>query len=325
MSNPYVDALISQWQGPVSPGMRPALERMCAMYDLALSGARRTPQAEANARNLIEQHTDLLLKFFRGVQSINTACLTDRDVKVLQIALAHYFISLFEPSEEIRIDAAVWAVSDLPVPLDDDELRPIAKQIVALRQHLSSLPDRYLGKPYEHRSAVEDIVALQMLAHDWLYFERQETNPDSIAAQVHDAYAKFLRLVPTSDDGPLPPTEESMTTRPAKRHLEALSRFLRSLTPPILPNLRTAAPAVVMQECGKPVLVNGKRKTVTQPQWDVLNALANARPKGLTLDSLVTKSEHTDARGILTRLKSDTDLADHIHTAGTPGGRYRLD
>jgi hypothetical protein len=83
---------------------------------------------------------------------------------------------------------------------------------------------------------------------------------------------------------------------------------------------------VVLQGPGKPPIVKGKKKRVlTDPQDDVVQALLEAGEGGLTKDELEDKSGHSDARGILRRLaKSDPDWGVVIHFPGRTGGRYRI-
>jgi hypothetical protein len=83
---------------------------------------------------------------------------------------------------------------------------------------------------------------------------------------------------------------------------------------------------VVLQGPGKPPIVKEKKKRVlTDPQYNVVQALLEAGEGGLTKDQLEQKSGHSDARGILSRLaKSDPDWGVVIHFPGTTGGRYRI-
>ena len=75
-----------------------------------------------------------------------------------------------------------------------------------------------------------------------------------------------------------------------------------------------------------PVKVLGKDKPqLTMQQYDVVKSLLNAGERGLTKDELVTRSRHTDARGILKRLAdSDPDWEEVISFAGRTGGGYRI-
>jgi hypothetical protein len=72
--------------------------------------------------------------------------------------------------------------------------------------------------------------------------------------------------------------------------------------------------------------IDGTTKTLNSAQYDVIDALINARPTGLTLNSLKKKSAHTDARGILRRLRDkDKDWETVIRMAGRPYGHYHVD
>ena len=83
--------------------------------------------------------------------------------------------------------------------------------------------------------------------------------------------------------------------------------------------------SVVLHGPGKPVTVLGKQKPrLTRPQHDVVQALLDAGKEGLTKDLLVYNSGHTDAVGILTRLKRKDDWGQVIQMAGTTGGGYRI-
>jgi hypothetical protein len=73
------------------------------------------------------------------------------------------------------------------------------------------------------------------------------------------------------------------------------------------------------------VEVDGKKKKLDVTQWEVLNALARARSRGLTENELVTKSGRGDARDALARLKADPDLGSRIRAAGHSATRYRIE
>lgn len=81
--------------------------------------------------------------------------------------------------------------------------------------------------------------------------------------------------------------------------------------------------AVVLRGPNLPTLINGKEKRLNSTQYAVIEALARARPHGLTKEGI--GKIRTDARGILTRLCRDIDWAGVIHMAKVTGGRYRLD
>jgi hypothetical protein len=85
-------------------------------------------------------------------------------------------------------------------------------------------------------------------------------------------------------------------------------------------------PPVILTGRSKQPLVRGKLKgKLTYARYNVIKALLDAGQDGLTLDNLIAKSRHTDARKILKRLSdSDPDWGAVIHSAGQTGGRYRL-
>jgi hypothetical protein len=85
-------------------------------------------------------------------------------------------------------------------------------------------------------------------------------------------------------------------------------------------------PSVVLGRTTDPVNILGKEKPqLTMQQYDVVKSLLNAGERGLTKDELVTRSCHTDARGILKRLAdSDPDWEKVISFAGRAGGGYRI-
>ena len=66
-----------------------------------------------------------------------------------------------------------------------------------------------------------------------------------------------------------------------------------------------------------------EKRGLSEPQMNVLQALWEAGGQGLSKDQL--ERDHSDARGILRRLKnSDPDWAAVIHLPGKPHGSYRL-
>jgi len=70
----------------------------------------------------------------------------------------------------------------------------------------------------------------------------------------------------------------------------------------------------------------GKEKpSLTTAQYDVVKALHEAGPKGLSKDELDKKSLHEDARKILKRLaEADNDWERVISFPGKAGMRYRI-
>lgn len=85
-----------------------------------------------------------------------------------------------------------------------------------------------------------------------------------------------------------------------------------------------AAPAVILDKRKQSAIVNGKPKSLRKLQCKVIDALINARPTGLTLESL--NKLCGDPRGIVKRMREkDTDWAEVIHMAENSGGRYSID
>ena len=75
----------------------------------------------------------------------------------------------------------------------------------------------------------------------------------------------------------------------------------------------------------KKAFAMGRPKDLSRPQYDVVKALTDAFPRTLTKDQLVEYSLHSDAIGILTRLRNkDPDWASVIKLAGSTGGGYGL-
>jgi len=73
------------------------------------------------------------------------------------------------------------------------------------------------------------------------------------------------------------------------------------------------------------VVVNGETKHVTPAGFDVIKVLVAEYPGRLSQDVLISKSKHTDARGILKRLrKSDRDWKKAIMMAETTGRGYGI-
>jgi len=86
---------------------------------------------------------------------------------------------------------------------------------------------------------------------------------------------------------------------------------------------REGQPKVSLLGRTKGALVAGKIKKLTGPRYDVIEALINARPLGMTKDGI--EKVRTDARGILTRMRHDPDWEKVIHMAEVNSGRYRIE
>jgi hypothetical protein len=93
-------------------------------------------------------------------------------------------------------------------------------------------------------------------------------------------------------------------------------------TEPITP----PKPSVILGTSGLSPIVRGVGKDpLSIAQFDTIKALADAGERGLTQDALVRLSKHSDAVGIIDRLrKKDPEWASVIKMAGKPGGRYRI-
>jgi hypothetical protein len=89
---------------------------------------------------------------------------------------------------------------------------------------------------------------------------------------------------------------------------------------------RQATPPVILRGHGMPPVVRGvAQRILSKAQYEVVQALLDAGPTGLSKDELEEKSKHADARKILKRLHdSYPDWKRVILLAGRPGGRYRL-
>jgi hypothetical protein len=85
-------------------------------------------------------------------------------------------------------------------------------------------------------------------------------------------------------------------------------------------------PPVTLNGPGKPVFVSGQEKpALTDPQYNVVQALLEAGSHGLNKDEVVKNSVHSDAVKILKRVAAiDDEWAAVIGLAGKPGGRYRI-
>lgn len=88
---------------------------------------------------------------------------------------------------------------------------------------------------------------------------------------------------------------------------------------------QSACPIILGSQKLRQVTVNGKETSVTEGQWDVLQALVDVYPDTMTKDELVVSGNHTDAVNILKRLtKRDDHWAAVIKLAGSTGGGYGI-
>lgn len=85
-------------------------------------------------------------------------------------------------------------------------------------------------------------------------------------------------------------------------------------------------PIVLLNGLGESVYLRGEEAPpLTDPQYNVINTLLDAGPRGLNKDELVKKSGHADAVKILKRVaKLSDNWRSVIGLAGKPGGRYRI-
>jgi hypothetical protein len=83
-------------------------------------------------------------------------------------------------------------------------------------------------------------------------------------------------------------------------------------------------PVILRGRTEKPLVRGKEMPTLTVAQYNVVKALLDAED-GLKKDRLVEKSGHTDALGILRRIReSGTAWKKVIRFPGKPGGRYRI-
>ncbi|MHC4399217.1 MAG: hypothetical protein ACYTG0_06035 [Planctomycetota bacterium] len=89
--------------------------------------------------------------------------------------------------------------------------------------------------------------------------------------------------------------------------------------------LGAVQPVVLRGRKSRPIVLGKEKRVLTRARYDVVKALIDAGPHGLTKDLLDDKSGHTDARKILGALaKSDEDWGKVVHMPGQPGRRYRI-
>lgn len=106
------------------------------------------------------------------------------------------------------------------------------------------------------------------------------------------------------------------------RYLSSIRDWLDRLP---IPKDRAACPVVIVDSATYRFEVNGKEKTLNRTGFEVIKCLLNAYPGRLTKDALATTSHHTDAVGVLKRLRrTDIDWKAVIHLAGVTGGRYGI-
>jgi hypothetical protein len=75
----------------------------------------------------------------------------------------------------------------------------------------------------------------------------------------------------------------------------------------------------------RPIVLGKEKRTLTNAQYDAVQALLSAGDVGLTKDELDRKSGHGDTRKVLKRLAdSDDDCSKVIHFPGETGKGYRI-
>src|SRR5687767_6366999 len=216
------------------------------------------------------------------------------------------------PTAEELADHALGAV-DVPqqpegVEFAKAHLRAmVADQLRMFGEVARKLGPRYLGKPFTAADMLREFSETLKMALDWMYKWNQPIDPDGIARHVHDTYQKYRNLFDDLE-GPLPPSEESLTTRPAVRHLERLTRRLCALAA----EQRQKSARVHLGGRNEPPTIDGRQKRVLTPAaYDVISALLRAKSVGcprLPEPELVSQGKDTDARKILTALAdSDSD------------------
>ena len=94
----------------------------------------------------------------------------------------------------------------------------------------------------------------------------------------------------------------------------------------LLADARSKSGSVLLFGQGNSPIVRGKTKEpLTAAQYNVVNALIEAPDRGLTKDEIVSKSGHTDARGILERIASiDEGWRSVIVFPGAARSGYRI-
>jgi hypothetical protein len=113
--------------------------------------------------------------------------------------------------------------------------------------------------------------------------------------------------------------------RDLMRHLGLTFEGARRLTVAEAVAHQTPSGVILGNPSEKPIVNGRTKRRLTRARYDVVKALLAESEDGLSKDSLATKSEHTDAVGILKRLaESDPDWGSVIQLAGKPGGRYRI-
>jgi hypothetical protein len=133
--------------------------------------------------------------------------------------------------------------------------------------------------------------------------------------------------------GDVPPWPGEPQTGPeAFKLLEAMAKWCRlriaerACDPARTPPPPEDGPRVVLRGRNQgPIVLAKEKQKLTLAQYNVVKTLLDAGEVGLTKDTLVEKSRHTDARGVLARLAdTDDDWKAVIHFAGEPGGGYRI-
>jgi hypothetical protein len=89
--------------------------------------------------------------------------------------------------------------------------------------------------------------------------------------------------------------------------------------------VESGLPVILARPSEEPTVLGKTKPRLNQSRYNVVLALLKAGDEGLSKDSLIEKSGHEDAVGILKRLaESDLDWNAVIKLAGIPGGRYRI-
>jgi hypothetical protein len=199
--------------------------------------------------------------------------------------------------------------------------------------HLSSKAREHLFLPCLPRPIPKEppIGRYSLKAPNWLerrirkHFKKlseiaqQFPDPAEWEAELEWEYSHLAGKLNASDSG---------SSAPSNRNGRANHEPRATSTIPELADARAASKGPRVELRGRhegPIVLGKLKKKLTKAQYNVVQALLQARDLGLTKDQLVEKSGHTDAVNVLKNLaKKDSDWKEVIHLAGITGGGYRL-
>ena len=185
------------------------------------------------------------------------------------------------------------------------------------------------GVPYPLRDDVADVRTMVFVRLTGAQGSRTESE---LKRFHNEALLLAERSSAIAANAPRPPLMQSLTFDSLYQYLSDLLGWCDAGLPSPLDGIggprdsASETPAwapVVLQGRNRPALVNGKSKTINSARYDVIEALINAKPIGLTKDGL--EKVRTDARAMLRKLRKDPDWAKVIHMAEMTSGRYRID